>query len=97
MYEIGKQIKTQLIDGIQVLKILKNRDLEILSITLEKGAVLPEHISPKDATLVVLEGALVFHIQGNSYLLEQWEDLLFPKKAPHWVEASENTRFLIIR
>ena len=97
MYVIGKQIKNQPFEGIKVLKILKNSDLEILSITLEKGAVLPEHISPKNATLIVLEGALEFHITGETYSLEQLEDFSFPKDTPHWVEASENSRFLIVR
>ncbi|MBT8209943.1 MAG: cupin domain-containing protein [Eudoraea sp.] len=97
MYKIGQQIKIQPINGIQVRKLLKDKDLEILSITLEKGTVLPEHSSPKEATLIVLEGALDFHIQGKTYFLEHLEDFSFPKELPHWVEARENSRFLIIR
>ncbi len=97
MFEIGKQIKTQPVAGLQVRKLLKNKALEILSITLEEGTVLPEHTSPKDATLIVLEGVLEFHIQENTFFLEQHEDLSFPKETLHWVKARENARFLIIR
>ena len=97
MNEVGQLISTQPVRGLQVRKPLKNKNLEILSISLEKGSVLPEHTSPKDAFLLVLEGALDFHIQGRRYPLEKWEDFSFPKEEPHWVEALESSRFLIIR
>ncbi|MCX2718768.1 hypothetical protein [Lentiprolixibacter aurantiacus] len=97
MYEIGKRIKTQAIKGIQVHKLNKNKALEILCIIMEKGSILPEHISPKDATLIVMEGALDFKIEGKSFLLYHYEDFMFPKEIPHSVRAKENSRFLIIR
>lgn len=97
MYEISQQIKSQPISGLQVRKPLKNQALEILSITLERGAVLPEHTSPRDAFLVVLEGALDFYIDGKTFSLVQFEDFSFPKDRLHRVEAREDCRFLIIR
>lgn len=97
MNEVGQLISTQPVRGLQVRKLLKNKTFEILSISLEKGNVLPEHTSPKDAFLLVLEGALDFHIQGKKYALERLENFSFPKEAPHWVAARENSRFLIIR
>lgn len=97
MYETGQQIKTQPINGLQMRKPIKNEALEILSITLEKGAVLPEHTSPRDTILVVLEGILNFHICGKTYSLEKFEDFNFPKEVVHRVAALENSRFLVIR
>lgn len=97
MYETGQQIKTQPISGLQMRKPIKNEALEILSITLEKGAVLPEHTSPRDTILVVLEGILNFHISGKTYSLEKFEDFNFPKDVVHRLDALENSRFLIIR
>ena len=97
MYEIGQLIKTQPVNGLQVRKPIKSDTLEVLSISLEKGAVFPEHTSPRDAFLVVLEGSIVFHIQGSKYSLSQLEDLSFPKDMPHKVEAQEDSRFLVIR
>ena len=78
-------------------KPLKNDAFEILSISLEKGAVLPEHTSPRDTFLVVLEGALDFNIDGRVFSLESLEDFSFPRNVAHWVEAREDSRFLIIR
>lgn len=97
MYEIGQQIKDQPIEGLRIRKPLRNEALEILSITLEKGSVLPEHTSPRDAFLIVLEGALEFLINGKAYSLGQFEDFSFPKEVVHRVEAREDSRFLIIR
>lgn len=97
MCEIGQQIKTQTIDGLQVRKPLKNDAVELMCITLEKGAKLPEHSSPKDAFLLVLEGALDFFINGKTFTLGCQEDLSFPRDIPHHVVARENAKFLIIR
>lgn len=97
MYEIGKQIKDQPVNGLQVQKIIRNKSLEILSISLEKEAVLPKHTSPKNALLVVLEGALDFFIDGQSYPLDRLEDFSIPENKVHHVVARENSKFLIIR
>ncbi|MGB5189423.1 cupin domain-containing protein [Robiginitalea sp.] len=97
MYEIGRQIKTQPIKGLQVRKPLKNDALEVLSITLEKGSEFPEHTSPRDAYLIVLEGAMDFFISGKRFSLEALEEFSFPKDVIHRVEALEDSRFLIIR
>lgn len=97
MLEIGKQIRSQQIDAIQVRKHMKNQSLEILSITLEKGSVLPDHTSPRDAFLIVLEGKLDFLIDGKTFHLQKFEDFSFPKERTHRVVAREDTRFLIIR
>lgn len=97
MYVIGQQIKTQPINGLQVRKPVKSEQMEIVSITLEKGSVLPEHTSPRDAILVVLEGAVNFFIDGKTFSLTQFEDFSFPKETVHSVEAREDCRFLVIR
>ena len=97
MFEVGELIRTQPISGLQIRKPLKNETLEVLSITIEKGAVFPEHTSPRDAFLLVLKGSIDFHIQGSKYSLNQLEDFSFPGDLPHRVEALEDSRFLIIR
>jgi quercetin dioxygenase-like cupin family protein len=71
--------------------------MEILSLTLEKGSVLPDHTSPRDAFLIVLEGTLDFYIDGKTFHLQRFEDFSFPKDRMHKVIAREDARFLIIR
>jgi quercetin dioxygenase-like cupin family protein len=97
MYKTSNQIAEQKFDKLQVQKLVKTEALEILSISLEKGAMFPEHTSPADAQLIVLEGDIVFHINENSYQLKSQENFNFPKAMPHSVKANENSKFLIIR
>ena len=97
IYTVGNQIADQPFDNLQIKKIVGTDALEILSISLEKGATFPEHRSPKDAQLIVLEGNIVFHINGNSYQLKTQQNFNFLKATPHFVTANENSKFLIIR
>lgn len=97
MYQIKDQIRTQKIRDLQVQKIIKTPDFEVLSISLEKGAVFPEHTAPKDAQLIMLEGSVVFNINQDRFHLKKHQHFGFPKSTPHWVEALEDSKFLIIR
>lgn len=97
MIAVRSDIKIQPIRGLQVLKLFRNEALELLSISLEKDAVFPEHSSPTEAVLLVLEGRIRFHIDGEEYSLGPQEFLSFPAKTPHWVQAEHPARFLIMR
>jgi len=68
-----------------------------LSISLEKDATFPEHTSPTNAQLIVIEGDIVFHINGEPFHLKKYQQFGFPKEVSHWVKANENSKFLIIR
>ncbi|MFS4456037.1 cupin domain-containing protein [Maribacter sp. 2304DJ31-5] len=97
MYEINDQINTQEYDQLKIHKFKKIGAIEVLSISLEKDAIFPEHTSPTDAQLILLEGAIDFHINGETFHLKKQQHFSFPQEEEHWVEAIENSRFLIIR
>ncbi len=97
MYEVDSTIALQTFEGLKVQKIASNPNAEILFISLEKDAIFPEHTSPRDANLIVLEGEIVFHIKGKEYLLFGQHHFQFEKEVPHWVKANENSKFLIYR
>jgi len=97
MYEINNKIAAQKIEGLQVEKVVKTDAFEILSISLEKGANFPEHTSPTNAQLVVVEGDIQFSINGESFQLTSQQIFDFPKEVPHSVTSNENSKFLIIR
>ena len=97
MYIINNTIATQPFDKLKVEKLVKTAALEILSISLEKNAIFPEHTSPTDAHLIVLEGDIIFHINGEPYDLKAQQRFSFPKDIKHWVKANENSKFLIVR
>ena len=97
MYKTSNLIAEQKFDKVQVQKLVKTDTLEILSISLEKGATFPEHTSLTDAQLIVLEGDIVFHINKTSYQLKSQQNFNFPKATPHAVKANKHSKFLIIQ
>ena len=97
MYEINDAIKEQEYKKLDVQKLVRSDSFEIIGISLAKNAIFPKHTSPTDANLIVLEGEIVFHINGTSYHLVDQQHFCFPKKVEHWVTANKNSKFLIIR
>ncbi len=96
MYQINNTISNQGFNKLQVSK-LNTGPAETLLISLENGATFPEHISARDAQLIVLEGEINFHINSEVFTIKKHQDFKFPKEIPHWVKAVENSKFLIIR
>ncbi|NAS10490.1 cupin domain-containing protein [Poritiphilus flavus] len=97
MFEINNSINNLGYRQLLLQKLVKTNNLEILLISLEKGTVFPDHSSPKDAELVVLEGLIDFHIRKRVYQLKKHQHFSFPKEEVHSVTALEDTKFLIIR
>ena len=97
MYKISDDIKELSFEGLQIQRLVKTDALEILSISLEKGAIFPEHVSPKEAQLLVLEGDIDFHIDHKKYNITAQQHFNFPEERKHWVKANKNSKFLIIR
>jgi len=83
MYTISDETETQEYHNMQIKKIVKSSSLEILSITLEKEALFPDHTSPRDVELIVLEGSIEFHINGVTYNLTRQQHFNFPKGTKH--------------
>lgn len=84
-------------NGLKVHKLVDINATEILKITLEKDAVFPKHTSNANADLIVLEGKILFHINGQEFELNKHQVFRFPREEEHWVKAIENSKFLIIR
>lgn len=97
MYEINDLVRRQPFNKVQIRKLAQTASFEILSISLEKGKEFPEHVSPANAHLIVMEGAILFHINNETFPLAAQQHFTFPKEIPHWVEALEDSKFLIIR
>ncbi len=99
MYEIDidNTIAQQPYDDLQIERLVENDNMEILSVSLSKGAVFPPHTSPRDVHLVLLEGEIDFHIGKQVVNLTQQQHFSFSKEVEHWLRAIEDSKFLIIR
>lgn len=87
MYETCNEINYQEYDNLQVKVIVETT----------KYDVFPEHRSPTDAQLIVLEGDILFHVDEKLYQLTKQRSFHFPKETKQWVKAKENSKFLVIR
>ena len=83
--------------GVQVNRLVKDPEYEMLLVTLQKDAELPPHVADNNAHLVVLEGQLDFYIQEEKLTLEKLQLLNFDKGITHWVKAVDDSKFLIIK
>ena len=90
-------LKDQAFGKLQIQKLVRNERFEILSITLEEGALFPKHTSPTDAILILLEGQIEFYIEETQNELLPQQTLRFEADTEHRVKAVKNSKFLIIR
>ncbi|WP_372944821.1 cupin domain-containing protein [Muriicola sp.] len=97
MRTIYKGFKELEYQGLKIDKMVSSASWEILGIALEAGKVFPEHISPRDAHLIMLEGSIDFSIEGNTFRIQEQEYFNFPKKTKHIVRALKNSKFIIVR
>lgn len=97
MYQINNHINNSTFEGLKVEKLLSIDAKEVRLICLEKEAIFPKHKSDRNATLIVLEGEISFHINDKDYNITAHQIFDFPKDIEHWVIAKENSKFLIIR
>jgi quercetin dioxygenase-like cupin family protein len=97
MYTIENVISKTNYFGLKVEKLASKEGCETLLIALEKEHWFPEHSSPRDVLLVVLEGDINFFINNTNYHLQKQQTFSFPANEKHKVFANENSKFLIIR
>jgi len=60
-------------------------------IVLRKGCVVPEHSHPNEQLAFILEGALRFHIAGQTHDVRAGGVLVIPPNVPHSAVALEDT------
>ncbi len=97
MYTANNILLKSEYDGLQISQVRKSGSLEILSISLEAGHIFPEHISHKDAILLLLEGEVYFGIENQVINLVPLLLFYFKADTKHFVKALTDSKFLIIR
>jgi len=97
MYQTKNTIISTAYNGLTPVKLASKDACETILISLEKGHDFPEHISPRDTTLIVLDGDIDFMINDATHTIKKHQIFTFPANEKHWVRANENSKFLIIR
>ncbi len=97
MYTTNNLLAEQTFEQLKVKHLIKSPSFEVLSISLEAGNLFPEHVSPKNSYLMMLEGEIHFNIDNRTFHLTPQQVFDFPANTKHFVKALTNAKFLIIR
>ncbi len=97
MYTTNNTLLEQDFKKLQVKQLVRTKTYEVLSISLEADHILPEHVSPRDAHLLLLEGEIYFGIDNQIFNLKAHQVFHFEANKKHFVKALTNSKFLIIR
>ena len=63
----------------------------LAQIFLKKGALVPTHQHESEQITYILEGALLFRLEGKEVTVGKGQVLLIPSNVPHSAEALEDT------
>ena len=85
--EIDKEVLSPAI----ARKIIAGEKAMVAQVFLAKGAVVPEHRHESEQITYILEGALLFEIDGQEILVEKGQVLRIPSWKPHKATALEDT------
>jgi quercetin dioxygenase-like cupin family protein len=82
---------------IQSNRLVTNGEQQVNILSLEKGSKIPKHTSTKDATIIILEGNLLFSTGGKDHNLKAFDTFSFGVMDEHAVKAIESVKFLLIQ
>ena len=84
-------------NNVQSARLVTNGEQQVNILSLEKGAEIPNHKSIKDATIVVVEGRMIFTVDRKEYELKAMDTFSFGTADEHSVTAIEDVKFLMIQ
>jgi len=90
-------LKELTFDGVKTKVLVANDTGKQILISIEAGSDLKEHISATDASILVLEGNVVFKINQKEYSMIALDMFAFKKNIKHAIVASTNSKILLIR
>ena len=84
-------------DGIKTNKVVSNNSGDIILIAIEKGKELSEHKSNTSASILMLEGEIIFKINGETHAMMPNDLFEFKKDEMHAIEAVSNAKLILIK
>ncbi|MBA3900579.1 MAG: cupin domain-containing protein [Bacteroidetes bacterium] len=78
-------------------KVFESEKCKVMEMALSKGDDIKTHSSPVDALLVILEGNIIFQIEGEDVVLVKFDAYKIPAIVPHSLHAQEDSRMLLIK
>jgi quercetin dioxygenase-like cupin family protein len=101
--EMGEKMKGSILESVQLRKEEKSvaslfsGSFKVMGIGLMKGQKLEKHTTPTSAFLYVQSGAVVFSMGDKKESLRAGDYYAIPPKEMHEVEASEDSRLMLVK
>jgi quercetin dioxygenase-like cupin family protein len=106
---MAQDLKQSLVEGVKLLEfinyqqgavvsreVLRKKEGTVTLFAFDAGQGLSEHTTPFDALANVLEGEMEITISGKPHQVKGGEMLLMPAHQPHALNASMESKMLLI-
>ena len=84
-------------DKIKKQSLYKSEPFEVIFLTIAKDELLKPHISKTDAFLLVIEGNVIFTVEGNDSILHKDDLFQFKANQLHSVKALTDASLFLIK
>jgi len=80
----------------QMITLHNGRSHKVLQVTGSEGMSMPEHISTKEAVVIILKGSAVLTMKGNDYPLREHESIIIPGGEKHTLRIIKDFQAQVI-
>ena len=78
-------------EKVMIKKMLETDMLKEIRICLSKDQIMKEHIAPAPIVVMVLDGEIMFNVDGESHTMKKGTAINLDSKVPHSLHAKENS------
>ncbi len=82
---------------VQVASLYASDCVRVKALACKQGSRLPDHVTKVPTLLVVVQGKIAFCTEEGCRELQAGEAFSIPVEEPHWVDALEDSLFLLIQ
>ena len=91
-----KNIDMKSNDNPKMIRLELGNTFKILQVTGSAGMNMPEHISTKEAVIIVQKGRAILKMKGNNHELKLNESLIIPAEEKHELQIIEDFQSIVI-
>lgn len=91
MFGFNEQVQPEVCGEGATRKILNyNKDLMMVEVSFEKGAIGAEHTHPHQQICYIAKGSFEFNLDGDKKIVKQGDSILVPGDVKHGLVALED-------
>jgi quercetin dioxygenase-like cupin family protein len=80
----------------QLILLDKKEQHKVYQVKGVAGITMPEHISTKEAVVIIQEGEVVLNIQNQNYNLKQNDVFIIPARVKHFLSIHKDFKAVVI-